>query len=146
VLQARVFAFGVFADDAEVDIGVAGFVAGDVFDEHDGGVDVEFLSEGDVEGLVAGSFDWSVEDAFETEFVSFEGGDGFLEEFFRVLVARVHARDIYLFPFYWYVVGFENGLDGFGDFSTNTVTWRREKAHRQICGERWRGLRVWYQG
>jgi hypothetical protein len=122
VLQARVFAFGILADDAEVDVGVACFVAGDVLDEHDGGVDVEFLSEGDVEGLVARAFDWRVEDAFKTEFVSFEGGDGFLEEFFRVLVARVHARDVHLFPFYWYVVGFENGLDGFGDFSTNAVT------------------------
>ena len=36
---------------------MAGFVAGDVLDEDDGGVDVEFLTECDVEGLVTGSLD-----------------------------------------------------------------------------------------
>ena len=63
VFEARVFALGVLADDAEVDVVVAGFVAGDVLDEDDGGVDVEFLAEGDIEGLVTGSFDGGVEDA-----------------------------------------------------------------------------------
>lgn len=32
VFEAGVFAFGVLADDAQVDVGVAGLVAGDVFD------------------------------------------------------------------------------------------------------------------
>lgn len=71
---------------------------------------------------MAGAFDWSVKDPFQTKFVPFEGGDGFLEEFFRVLVASIDARNVYLFPFYRYVIGFENGFDGFGDFGTDAVT------------------------
>lgn len=43
---------------------MAGFVAGDVLDQDDGGVDVEFLSEGDVEGDVAAAGDGSVKDTF----------------------------------------------------------------------------------
>ena len=49
MLKTAVFAFGVFTDDAEIDVFMAGFVARDVFDEDDGGVDVEFLAEGNVE-------------------------------------------------------------------------------------------------
>lgn len=64
-----------------------------------------------------------MKDAFEAELVSFEGGDGFLEEFFGVLVAGVDTRDVYLFPFYWDVVGFEDGFDRLGYFGANTVTW-----------------------
>jgi hypothetical protein len=49
VLQTRVFTFCVFTDDAEVDILVAGFIARDVLDEDNVGVDVEFLTESDIE-------------------------------------------------------------------------------------------------
>ena len=52
VLKAGVFTFGVFTDDAEVYTLVSGFVTGDVLDKHDGGVDVEFLAESDIERLV----------------------------------------------------------------------------------------------
>jgi hypothetical protein len=55
VLEARVFALGVLADDAQVDILVSGLVSGNVLDQDDGGVDIEFLSQRDVEGLVAGA-------------------------------------------------------------------------------------------
>lgn len=53
VLQAGVLALGVLTDDGEVDVLVAGLVAGDVLDQDDRGVNVELLAEGDVEGLVA---------------------------------------------------------------------------------------------
>ena len=53
VLEAAVLALGVLADNAHVDVLVAGLVAGDVLDQADGGVDVEFLAHGDVEALVS---------------------------------------------------------------------------------------------
>ena len=63
VLEPRVLALGVLTDDAEIDVAVAGLVAGDVLDQDDGGVDVEFLTEGDVEGLVPGTLNGGVEDS-----------------------------------------------------------------------------------
>lgn len=62
VLEARVLALGVLTDDAEVDILVAGLVAGDVLDQDNGGVDVELLAESDVERLVTGALDGGVQD------------------------------------------------------------------------------------
>lgn len=43
MLETGVFAFGILADDAEIDVLVTGLVAGYVLDEDDGGIDVEFL-------------------------------------------------------------------------------------------------------
>jgi hypothetical protein len=62
VLESRVFTLSVLTDDAEVDVLVAGLVAGDVLDEDNRGVDVKFLTESDVERLVAGALDGGVED------------------------------------------------------------------------------------
>lgn len=62
VLEAGVLALGVLTDDAEVDILVAGVVAGNVLDQDDGGVNVKLLAQSDVERLVAGALDGSVED------------------------------------------------------------------------------------
>ena len=62
VLQARVFTFGILTDDAQVDIFVASLVARDVLDENNGGVDVEFLTESDVERLVTRALDRGVKD------------------------------------------------------------------------------------
>ena len=80
------------------------------------------MTEGDVEGLVAGAFDGCVEDTFEAEFVSLQRGNGFAKEFFRVLITSVNTGDIHLFPFDWDVVGFENRLHGLCNFCTNTIT------------------------
>ena len=44
VLEPGVFAFGVLADDAEIDVLLTSLVAGYVLDEDDGGIDVEFLT------------------------------------------------------------------------------------------------------
>src|SRR6266480_762028 len=49
MLEAGIFAFGVLADNTEVNILVSGFVAGDVLDKDDGGVNVELLSQSNVE-------------------------------------------------------------------------------------------------
>jgi len=60
VLEAGVLALGVLTNDAQVDVLVTGLVAGDVLDEDDRGVDVKLLSQGDIEGLVAGALDGGV--------------------------------------------------------------------------------------
>jgi len=64
MLQARVFAFSVLSDDAEVDVLVSGVIARNVLDQDDGCVNVELLSEGNVEGLMAGALNGRVEDTW----------------------------------------------------------------------------------
>lgn len=53
MFEAGVFPFSVFTDDAEVNVVVPGVVSWYVLDEDYRGVDVEFLSEGNVERLVS---------------------------------------------------------------------------------------------
>jgi len=111
VLEARVLSLGVLTDDAEVDVLVAGLVAGNVLDQNNRGVDVEFLTEGDVERLVAGALDGSVEDTLETELVALERGDGLSEQLLGVLVASLDTGDIDLLPLDGDVIGLEDLLD-----------------------------------
>ena len=126
VLEARVLALGVLTDNAEVDVLVAGLVAGDVLDQDDGGVNVEFLTECDVERLVAGALDGSVKDTLETQLVALQRGDRLAEELLRVLAALLHAGDVDLLPLDRHIVGLEDGLDRLGNLSTDTVTCDRE--------------------
>lgn len=70
VLQARVFTLSVLTDEAEIDTGMSGGVAWDVLDENDGGVNVQLLTEGDVEGLMTSALNWGVEDTYERGHVS----------------------------------------------------------------------------
>lgn len=44
MLETRVFSFGVFADNAQINIVVTSFVPWDVLDKDYRGVDVEFLA------------------------------------------------------------------------------------------------------
>lgn len=64
MFQTTVFTFCVLTDDHEVDVVVASLVARDVLDEDNVGVDVEFLTEGDVERDVTRTSDGSVEDTY----------------------------------------------------------------------------------
>jgi hypothetical protein len=57
----------------------------------------------------------------ETYLVALQGGNGFSEQFFCVLVAAVDTGDIDLFPLNWYIIRSENLLDGLGDFGANTI-------------------------
>lgn len=123
VLEARVLALGVLTDNAKVDVLVAGLVAGDVLNQDNGGVDVELLTEGDVERLVAGALDRSVQDTLQTELVTLEGGDGLAEELLGVLAAVLHAGDVDLLPLNGNIVGLEDGLDRLGNLGTDTVTY-----------------------
>lgn len=122
VLKAGVLTLGVLTDDAQVDVLVAGLVAGDVLDQDNAGVDVELLTESDVEGLVAGALDWGVKDTLQTELVALERGDRFAEELLRVLVASLHTGNINLLPLNWDIVCLENLLDRLRNLSTDTVT------------------------
>ena len=40
-----------------------------------------------------------------------------------MLVTGINTGDVDLFPFYGYVVGFEDGLDGLGNLGTDTVAY-----------------------
>lgn len=151
VLEARVLALGVLTDDAKVDILVAGLVTGDVLDQDNGRVNVELLAEGDVERLVAGALDGSVEDTLETNLVALQRGDGLAEELLGVLVASLNTGDVDLLPLDGHVVGLEDGLDRLGDLSTNTVTC--DKLLQRLCpqcnGMPWVGggcMRTWDKG
>lgn len=121
VLKTRVLTLGVLSDDAQVDVLVAGLVAGDVLDQADAGVDVKLLSHGNVETLVTGSADGGVEDTLETELVALEGSDRLAESILSAAGA-LHTRDLDLLPLNGDVVGLEDGLDGLGNLGTDTVT------------------------
>lgn len=122
VLEAGVLALSVLTDDAQVDVLVAGLVAGDVLDQGDGGVDVELLAHGDVERLVAGAADGGVQDTLEAELVAAERGDGLAESSVGDVAASLDTRDLNLLPLDGDVVGLEDGLDRLGNFGTDTVT------------------------
>lgn len=120
VLETRVLTLGVLTDDAHVDVLVAGLVAGNVLDQADAGVDVELLTHGDVEALVAGAADGGVQDTLEAELVAAQGGDGLAEG--RLGAAALETGDLDLLPLDGDVVGLEDGLDRLGDLGTDTIT------------------------
>lgn len=122
VLEARVLTLGVLTDDAQVDVLVAGLVAGDVLDQGDGGVDVELLTHGDVEGLVAGAAYGGVEDTLEAELVAAERGNTLTERRLGLLAALLDTRNLDLLPVNGDVVGLEDGLDRLGNLTTDTIT------------------------
>lgn len=122
VLQARVLALGVLTDDAQVDVLVAGVVARNVLDQGNRRVDVQFLTEGDVEGLVARPLNGGEQNTLQTQLVALERRQGLLEQLLRVLVARVDTTDIDLLPLNGYIVGLEDSLDRLCDLGTNSIT------------------------
>lgn len=122
MLETGVFSLGVLTDNAQIDVLMPCLVAGDVLDQDDRGVNIKLLSEGDIEGLVAGSCDGRVEDTLQAQLVALERCNGFAEKLLRVLVASFHARHIDLFPLDGHVIGLEDGLDRLRNFRTNTVT------------------------
>ena len=75
VLQARVLALCVLANDGQVDVVMARLVAGDVLDQHDRCIDVKFLTESNVEGRVSGPVDGSVQYAWPLSAASTPLGD-----------------------------------------------------------------------
>ena len=121
VLETRVLTLGVLSDDAQVDVLVAGLVAGDVLDQADGSIDVKLLSHGDVEALVAGSADGGVKDTLETELVALERSDRLAESILSA-AGTLKTGNLDLLPLNGDVVGLEDGLDRLGDLGTDTIT------------------------
>lgn len=119
VLKARVLSLGVLTDDGKVDALVAGRVTGDVLAENEGGVHVQILADGDVEGRVAEGRNGGVEDTLKTDLVASQGLDRLLE---GGVISRGVARDIELLPVDRDVGGLENGLDSRGSLLSDTVT------------------------
>ena len=68
------------------------------------------------------AFDWCVQDTLQAQFVSPQRCDGFLEQIFRELIARLYTRNIDLFPLDRDVIRLEDCLDCLGHFRTDTVT------------------------
>lgn len=122
VLEARVLALGVLTDDAQVDVLVAGLVAGDVLDQGDAGVDIQLLAHGHVEALVAGAADGRVQDALEAELVALERGHALAEGLLGSQGALLDTGHLDLLPLDGHVVGLEDGFDGLGNLSTDTVS------------------------
>lgn len=141
VLKTGVLSLSVLTDNGEVDVLVAGLVTWDVLDQDHGGVDVELLTESNVEGLVAGALDWGVQDALKTNLVALQGSNGLAEELLSVLVAGLNTGDIDLLPLDWDIVGLEDGLDRLGDLSSDTVTWDEgNSVLRAVLGWLTRGI------
>jgi hypothetical protein len=122
MFQTRVFAFGVFTDNAKVDILVACDETGDVLDQDNRGIDVELLPKSDIEGLMTRSLNGSVKDTLQAQLIPSQGSDRLSEKLFRVLVTSVDTGNINLLPLDWDIVGLEDRLDSFGNLGTNTVT------------------------
>lgn len=101
---------------------MARLVSGDVLDKDDRGVDVEFLTEGDVEGLVAGALDRRMKDTLEAELVALERSDGLAEQLLGVLGSSLDTGDVDLLPLDGNVVCLEDLPDRLRDFGTDTIT------------------------
>ena len=123
VLDAGVFALGVFADEDRVNIVVGGFVAGDGLAGADVGEKVEGAAKGEVERDMAFT-DWGLKDnqpgefckcgcwsygqgSFQSNEVSLDALDGFVR--YRRLSVFEDWRNVDRFPFNW-------GLNGFNWF------------------------------
>lgn len=118
VFKTRVLTLGVFSNQNHVNSVESGLDSGNVLDQNQGGVDVEFTTEGDVEGSVAGLFNGGVEDTLETNLGALEGVDGLVD----ALGGVADTGDLDLLPVDGDVLGLEDALDRVGDFGTNTVT------------------------
>jgi hypothetical protein len=124
MLETRVFALGVLANDGKVDVGMTGGDTGERFAQDDRGVNVELLTHSDIPRYVTGLGDWSKQDAFamidlcseaeksmnetrtlESNFVAFQALHSLLEESFT---RGGHAGDIILLPLYRSVDRLEN--------------------------------------
>jgi hypothetical protein len=61
MLQSRILSFGIFANDGKVNILMTRRIAWDVLAENKGGIHIQVLSDGDIEGRVIERRDRGVE-------------------------------------------------------------------------------------
>ncbi|EDK39048.1 hypothetical protein PGUG_03147 [Meyerozyma guilliermondii ATCC 6260] len=117
VFQSRIFTFSVFSDEGKVNALQTRLDAGNVFDQDQRSKNIQFFSQRNIQRF-AGRSSWSKQDTFQSHLVSLQrfhslGNPGTL----------VQTRNINSFPFDGDVFRLENGLDGIGDFLTNTISW-----------------------
>lgn len=120
VLQTGVLTLGVLSDQSKVNTVQSGLDTRNVLDQHQRGVDVQLLSQGDVKRLGVG-VGWGVQDTLQTDLVSLQGVDG-LGDTLRVVSQTRNLNDL---PLDRNSLVLEDGLDGVGDFLTDTVTWNQ---------------------
>ena len=60
---------------------------------------------------------------FQSDLVPCQRCDRLSEKLFRVLVTRGDTRHVHLLPFYWDIVGPEDGLNGLGYFGSDAITF-----------------------
>ena len=63
MFEAGILSFGVLANNAEIHVFVSCAISGNVLDQDNGCIDVQFLSKSNVERVMARAFDRCVEDA-----------------------------------------------------------------------------------
>ena len=63
MLEARVFTFGILADDGKVDILVAAIEARQVLDERNRRVNIQVLSHGHIKRRLSKLVDWRIQNA-----------------------------------------------------------------------------------
>ena len=119
VLEADVFAFGVFADDDEIDAGPVRVETGKILDGAEVGEEVELLAQRDVDALEAAA-DGRGDRSLERDFVALDGvverGGNVFAEDFEGLGAGGEALPLPLDA-----SGFENAHHGLGDFRADAV-------------------------
>jgi hypothetical protein len=67
-----IFSFGVLANNTQIDVIVSSFIARYVLDQDDGGVDIKFLSQSNIEGLMARALDGCVQDSLQAKLIAFQ--------------------------------------------------------------------------
>ena len=119
MLEADVFALGVFADDDEVDAGPVCGEAGKILDGAEVGEEVELFAQGDVDAFEAAA-DGGGDGALERDAVAL---DGFVEGGGDVLAVDLEGFGAggEALPLEFDAGGFEDADDGVRDFRADAV-------------------------
>ena len=127
MFQTRVFTFGIFTNDGNINIAQTRLDTGKVFTKRQGSVHVKVLTHSDIERFVTEFRGRSEKSTLDTNLVTTKGSNGFLEKF---VIFRGQTRNIVLFKFNRNVGGLEDILDRGGNFLTDTIT--RNKSDRVL--------------
>src|SRR6185437_3400298 len=128
VFEADVLPFGVFADDDEIDAGVAGFQAAQVLDGAEVGIELKFFAQRHVDGGEA-SGNGRGDGALERKFVALDRVVKILRNVFLVLLEGLGSCGIAL-PLEADAGGFEDADDGVGNFGADSVSGNQRNGVR----------------
>ena len=130
MLDAGVKAFGIFADDDEIDAGITGGHAGKIADGPYVGEELEAFAEFDVDAGKSAA-DGGGDGAFEADVGALDGIVEFLGNVFLVLRVSFGASGK-TFPLELEVGGFENANCGGGDLRADAVAGNKSNF---VCHE-----------